>query len=92
MLFWGLCPLSLKTCLTWRPSEDKGDHNADDCQHGDRVEHRYVTFDEIPQLPAEKISNDGLSAIRGKDEPVDRSAILGATKCDARGRDCELVC
>ncbi len=86
----GLCPFFLNTWLAWRPNEEEGDHDAGDSQYGDRIEHRDITSDEIPQLPSEKVSYNGSGAVRGKDEPVIRPVILGATKCGgARGRDCE---
>ncbi len=85
-----LCPSFLNTRLARLPNEEEGDHNASDSQHGDRIEHRDITADEIPQLPSEKVPYNGSGAVRSKDEPVIRPVVLGSTKRGgARGRDCE---
>lgn len=85
-----LCPSTLTTCLTWCPNEEVGDHNAGDSKYRDRIKHRDITSDEIPQLPSEKVPDNGSGAVRSKDEPVIRSVILSTTKCcGARGCDCE---
>jgi hypothetical protein len=85
----GTAPLLSR--LAWPGCElGQGNHDAGDGQYSDRIEQRDITSDEISQLPSEKVSYNGSGAVRGEDELVIRSVVLGATKCSGtRGCDCK---
>jgi hypothetical protein len=42
-----LCSFILNTRLAWCPNEEERDHNADDSQYSDWIEHRDITSDKI---------------------------------------------
>ena len=75
----GSCPFFLKTCLTWRPNEEERDHDADNGQYGDGIEHCHITADEISQLPRKKVSHNLSGPESGKEKPVIRPVVLDAT-------------
>jgi hypothetical protein len=81
----GLYSSSLTICLSWRPNEEERDHDTDDSKYRDWIEHCHITADKISQLPCEKISHNGSGSESGKDKPVIRPVVLGATK---RGGAC----